>query len=145
MLDRMAQNTTNSITVRDFLTQIENIMAHNTTFNWRAPIRGTDGIGMYKSICNVIERDRGLNTGVDAIILDLTDDESIAQFQYSIHTLKNKLISLSAAHPLYLHLPILMGFHPEVADVNGLTVRDFSTMLDGTVPGICVMEATGPR
>jgi hypothetical protein len=144
MLDRMASNTTNSITIRDFLTQIENIMAHNTTLNWRAPIRADDG-GVDKLIVDVVERDRGLGAGVESIILDLIHcDYSTRRSPYSIQTLKDKIISLCAAHPQYLHLPILMGFHPEVADISGLTTRDFS-ILGGSVPGIIILEATDPR
>jgi hypothetical protein len=140
----MAQNTTNSITVRDFLTQIENIMSHNTRLNWRAPIRGDDG-GVDRLIVDVVERDRGLGNGVESIILDLIHiDYSTRRTPYSIQTLKDKIISLAAAHPLYLHLPILLGFHPEVADISGLTVRDFS-VLGGSATGIAVIEATGPR
>jgi hypothetical protein len=144
MLDRMASNTTNSITIRDFLTQIENIMAHNTQLNWRAPIRADDG-GVDKLIVDVVERDRGLGTGVESIILDLIHiDYSTRRTAYSIQTLKDKIISIAAAHPQYLHLPILMGFHPEVADISGLTMREFS-ILGGSVPGIIILEAAGSR
>jgi hypothetical protein len=147
MLDRMAQNTTNtinSITVRDFLTQIDNIMAYNTRLNWRAPIRADDG-GVDKLIVDVVERDRGLGAGVESLILDLIHvDYSTRRTAYSIQTLKDKIISLAAARPQYLHLPILLGYHPEVADISGLTMRDFS-ILGGSVPGITILEATGPR
>jgi hypothetical protein len=119
-------------------------MMHNRTLNWRAPIRADDR-GVDKLIVDVVERDRGLGTRVDAIILDLIHtDYSTRRTAYSIQTLKDKIISISSAHPQYLHLPILMGIHPEVADISGLTVRDFS-VLGGSATGIIILEATGPR
>lgn len=129
-----------SITVKDFLTQIENIMAYNTSLNWRAPIRGDDR-GIDKLIVDVVEHDRGLGNGVEAIILDLVHiDYSTRWTPYSIQTLKNKLVSILTAHPTYINLPILLGLNPEVADISGLGVRDFP-ILGSSARGIIVLEA----
>lgn len=131
-----------SITVKDFLTQIENIMAHHHSLNWRAPIRGDDR-GTHKLIVDVIEYDKGLGNGVESIILDLIHvDYSAQRPPYSIKTLKDKLVSIVAAHPEYAGLPILLGLHPEVADISGLGVRDIE-ILSGSAKGIVVLEAQG--
>ena len=131
-----------SITVRDFLAQIENIMAHHHSLNWRAPIRGDDR-GTIKLIIDVIEYDKGLGNGVESIILDLIHvDHSAQRPPYSIKTLKDKLVSIVAAHPEYDELPILLGLHPEVADISGLGVRDLE-MSSGSAKGIIVLEAQG--
>jgi hypothetical protein len=129
-----------SITVKDFLAQIENIMTHNGSLNWRATIRGDDA-GVDKSIVDVVEHDRGLGDGVQSIILDLIHaGYSNRRPPYSIKTLKDKLTSIVTVHPEYADLPILLGLHPEVADISGLGVRDFS-ILGGVAMGIVVLEA----
>jgi hypothetical protein len=131
-----------SITVKDFLAQIENIMAHHHSLNWRAPIHGDDR-GTIKLIIDVIEYDKGLGNGVESIILDLIHvDHSAQRSPYSIKTLKDKLVSIVATHSEYEELPILLGLHPEVADISGLGVRDLE-MSSGSAKGIIVLEAQG--
>lgn len=132
---------TSSITINDFLLQIENIMLYNPSLNWRAPIRA-DLMGTDKIIVDITETDI-FGYGVNHISLNVINiNNDTTRPHYSIITLKNKLLSILAIHPEYKDLPILLrGINPEVmANINGLNVRDFS-ILGGTAKGIIVLEA----